>query len=688
MKQLSAKLALIAMFVQTLAPIPEAVAKTRVKRGPASAAPWAVSGFLPDAPTKRVYVKISGDAIESVSESKPSGATVIETDAVIFPGMMDMHSHIKYNVLPLWDLAKSQFLNRFEWRSKFSDYKDAVSANMKGMRGDVVCAGVRWAEIKAMTGGATAIQGIGGDSKCAKGFGINNIEIPEDFNKAKVRAMTDMVMPDLVGKVFVTMIEPNMNKGMNYEQAYKKMLDDQKVTDWIGFFAKQPHTLANALKLLVGKDAEFGLKDNQNSATDYGNVKPKIREYLKKAPYNAKEKDIEKQLEAMNTWIFGKGGKDSYLTAKKDEKTAYNFLSKGGVLTVSSSIRRYIGMFETSVRQSGIAYLTGKDAKAIIAHLGEGMRTDRYNRMEYQYAKKFGLAREGLVVVHGVGMDAKDFADAAKNKISVVWSPFSNLLLYGETLDVAAAKKAGVNLSLGVDWTPTGSKHLLDELKIARRYLDHKGIREISNKDLIDMVTINAAKAIRMDNVIGKVAPKYKANLTLIACEKGQNPYGCAVSAEQKDVELMVVNGQGLYGEVGHVKALAALAKDREEPELLPKSGSKCGFQKAIRFLPGTDFDKSIESKGLNFRSVAKIEDAVVDALKKSESRKQKVSIDPIFNCEDAKYVKRFDDYIEKELDANNSGRDAARRSTYKLDDEWTPFSLDGAESEDGDAQQ
>src|SRR5690606_26988833 len=131
--------------------------------------------------------------------------------------------------------------------------------------------------------------------------------------------------------------------------------------------------------------------------------------------------------------------------------------------------------------------------------------------------RKFGLARQGLVIIHGVGLDRKDLADAAKNKISLVWSPFSNLLLYGETLDVEAAVKAGVNVALGVDWTPTGSKHILDELKIARRYLDKEGIRSITNRHLAEMVTINAAKALRLDHIMGKVAPRYKANLTLIA---------------------------------------------------------------------------------------------------------------------------------------------------------------------------
>ena len=51
---------------------------------------------------------------------------------------------------------------------------------------------------------------------------------------------------------------------------------------------------------------------------------------------------------------------------------------------------------------------------------------------------------------------------------SMVWSPLSNLLLYGGTADVSLAKSAGVTIALGPDWSPSGSKNLLGELKLAR----------------------------------------------------------------------------------------------------------------------------------------------------------------------------------------------------------------------------
>ena len=68
----------------------------------------------------------------------------------------------------------------------------------------------------------------------------------------------------------------------------------------------------------------------------------------------------------------------------------------------------------------------------------------------------------------------------AQNKASMVWSPLSNLLLYGGTADVKSARAAGVPVALGSDWSPSGSKNLLNELKIA------KIVNEISQIGLAD----------------------------------------------------------------------------------------------------------------------------------------------------------------------------------------------------------
>ena len=75
-------------------------------------------------------------------------------------------------------------------------------------------------------------------------------------------------------------------------------------------------------------------------------------------------------------------------------------------------------------------------------------------------------------------------------RAAIAWSPLSNLWLYGQTTDVPAARAAGVTVSLGSDWAPSGTKHVLGEVKSARLVSDHLGW-ELSDADLVRMVTCN-----------------------------------------------------------------------------------------------------------------------------------------------------------------------------------------------------
>ena len=73
--------------------------------------------------------------------------------------------------------------------------------------------------------------------------------------------------------------------------------------------------------------------------------------------------------------------------------------------------------------------------------------------------------------IHSTALGATQFQQwttSAWKPGSLVWSPFSNLWLYGKTTDVATAQSNGMRISgLGADWSPSGSKSLLGELKVA-----------------------------------------------------------------------------------------------------------------------------------------------------------------------------------------------------------------------------
>ena len=79
-----------------------------------------------------------------------------------------------------------------------------------------------------------------------------------------------------------------------------------------------------------------------------------------------------------------------------------------------------------------------------------------------------------------------------------MWSPQSNLRLYGETTLAAQALEAGMTVGLGADWLPSGSLSLLAEMKVARQQLWIQGFDVPADK-LVAMVTSEAAAIAGLD---------------------------------------------------------------------------------------------------------------------------------------------------------------------------------------------
>ena len=92
---------------------------------------------------------------------------------------------------------------------------------------------------------------------------------------------------------------------------------------------------------------------------------------------------------------------------------------------------------------------------------------DQSSKAEFDALWDKGLIMDETVVIHGTGMDASQFNQMGTTGAGLVWSPFSNLVLYGDTTDVVAADNAGITISIAPDWGPSGTKNNLHELKVA-----------------------------------------------------------------------------------------------------------------------------------------------------------------------------------------------------------------------------
>src|SRR5262249_8180377 len=57
------------------------------------------------------------------------GVAALKTGGLIFPGMIDLHNHLAYDVLPLWQVPK-KYTNRDQW-SGIPAYRSLISGPMK-----------------------------------------------------------------------------------------------------------------------------------------------------------------------------------------------------------------------------------------------------------------------------------------------------------------------------------------------------------------------------------------------------------------------------------------------------------------------------------------------------------------------------------------------------------------------------
>jgi 5-methylthioadenosine/S-adenosylhomocysteine deaminase len=196
-----------------------------------------------------------------------------------------------------------------------------------------------------------------------------------------------------------------------------------------------------------------------------------------------------------------------------------------------------------------------KKASCLLLHLSEGLdETARKHFLALKKADGTWAIEQSLTGIHCAALKAEDFKRLATKKASMVWSPLSNLLLYGDTANIKAARAAKVNICLGSDWAPTGSKNLLGELKVASIWAAEKGLA-LSAEDIVEMATTNPARALRWDTQLGSLETGKKADLVVVAGTSG-NPHEALVNATETDIRLVVINGIARHGRKALMAAL------------------------------------------------------------------------------------------------------------------------------------
>jgi 5-methylthioadenosine/S-adenosylhomocysteine deaminase len=199
---------------------------------------------------------------------------------------------------------------------------------------------------------------------------------------------------------------------------------------------------------------------------------------------------------------------------------------------------------------------------AYFYHLAEGI--DATARRSFLHLRAHDLIQPSLVAIHALGLWPRDLAVLAERGAKIVWSPFSNLLLYGRTLNLYALQQAGVQFSIGCDWAPTGSKNLLQELKIARSVAAAQQA-DVPSRALVRAVTAGAARTVGWHRHVGVLQAGALADLVVIDGVRG-DPYDHLIDATEAAVKLVVVHGIPRYGDRALMQALHLVPGAALEP--------------------------------------------------------------------------------------------------------------------------
>lgn len=207
--------------------------------------------------------------------------------------------------------------------------------------------------------------------------------------------------------------------------------------------------------------------------------------------------------------------------------------------------------------QQIVAKEAAKNDMGIHIHLSES-QTEIANCMK-QYgvtpialAERAGLFDNPSIAAHCVYATPEDIEILARNKVSVVTNPASNMKLGNGFAPIPAMLEAGVNVCLGTDGAASNnSLNMFHELSLLT--LIHKGVgctaQCISAKDGFKIATVNGARALRMEDTIGSIEIGKKADLAILnlknpSLQPNNNLIaGLSYSANGSEVETVIIDG-------------------------------------------------------------------------------------------------------------------------------------------------
>ncbi len=205
-----------------------------------------------------------------------------------------------------------------------------------------------------------------------------------------------------------------------------------------------------------------------------------------------------------------------------------------------------------------VASLAKERNMRITMHLAEVQADVEYTTRQFkqkpaEFAKSVGMLGDNVVLAHGVWFSPEEFQILAKTGTHICHCPASNSKLASGIAPIPQMLKAGVNICLGCDGGPSNNAYdMFREIFLAAIIHKAKSLDPLTMpaETVIEMATINGAKALGLDREIGSIEVGKKADLILIDTEQlniaptYNSLSNIVYAANGSNVDTTIVNGQ------------------------------------------------------------------------------------------------------------------------------------------------
>jgi 5-methylthioadenosine/S-adenosylhomocysteine deaminase len=201
-----------------------------------------------------------------------------------------------------------------------------------------------------------------------------------------------------------------------------------------------------------------------------------------------------------------------------------------------------------------------------------------------QYLERIGVLGPDVIAAHCIFVDEADRKILAQHNVGCVHNPSSNMMIASGISPVPEMRAAGIAVGLGTDG-PAGSNNdldLMEEIDLAAKLAKIAKMNPLALNALavVEMATIDGARALHMEKEIGSLEKGKKADLIMIGLDEPNavpmyEIYAqIAYALKASDVETVMIGGHFVMRDhkLMTVNEQEAIAKAREYKKTIAAS--------------------------------------------------------------------------------------------------------------------